>query len=135
MRFDEHGREILDQTPVARTVGFERPPSMQELIQRYVRTELSRQASQAGEESFEEADDFDVDDDPELKSPYEVDEGLPRWQESEQRQRAIEEAESRFLQKQKRNSEKPEPPPGGERSELEADLEAAPASKPSRTVL
>lgn len=133
MRY-ENGREILDPTPVARTVGFERPPSMQELIQRYVRTELSRQAGQAGEETFEEADDFDVDDDPELKSPYEVDEGLPRWEESAQRKRAIEEAESRFLQKQKPQSEQTLPPPGGDRREPEAELEAAPASKPPRTV-
>lgn len=57
------GKEYLDPTPVAVPVGFGRPESLQETIRRLVRTEVSRGASQAGFESFEEANDFDVDDD------------------------------------------------------------------------
>jgi len=125
---NEKGHEVLDSTPIARTVGFERPPSMQELIQRYVRTELSRQAAQAGAETFEEADDFDVDDDIELKSRYEVDESLPRWKEDDARRQAVEAAEARFLRKQQARSE-PGSGAGGERSELEAAPEARPVGK------
>lgn len=39
-----------------------RPPSIQELVQRYVREALSPAAVAEGKESFEEADDFEEDD-------------------------------------------------------------------------
>lgn len=65
--------EDPDPTPVAIPISFRRPPSIEEMIQKYVRTELSiRAAQQHQAETFEEADDFDVDDDPELRSPYEI---------------------------------------------------------------
>lgn len=73
MKYDDQGRELPDQTPVARPVNFRPPPSMQELIRQYVRTELSRQADLAGDETFEEADDFDIPDDPpDPSSPWEL---------------------------------------------------------------
>jgi len=50
-----------------------RPLSVKEQIQRLLRVELSAQARAQGFETFEEADDFDVEEeDPEPKSPYEV---------------------------------------------------------------
>lgn len=64
--------EDPDPTPLAIPVNFRRPPSIEEMIQKYVRTELSTRAQDQGAETFEEADDFDVDDDPELRSPYEI---------------------------------------------------------------
>jgi len=67
--------EHLDPTPIALPVGLDRPPSMAELVQRYVRTALSQHAADSGHETFEEADDFDVDDDPEIRTKYELDEG------------------------------------------------------------
>lgn len=73
MPHNEKGEEILDPTPVAMPVGFHRPPSLAEQVRRLVRTEFSRQAAALGEETFEEADDFDCGDDPELKSKYELD--------------------------------------------------------------
>ena len=39
-----------------------RPPTIQELVQRYVRESVSRQAVADGMESFDEADDFEEDD-------------------------------------------------------------------------
>lgn len=70
---DENGFEIPDPTPIALPVDFERPPTIQELVQRLVKYEMSAAAAAAGEESFEEADDFEVGDEPELRSPYELD--------------------------------------------------------------
>lgn len=64
-RYNEKGQEILDQTPVALPAGLKRPPSLQERIRQFVRTELSRQAEEQGQESFEEADDFDIPDEEE----------------------------------------------------------------------
>lgn len=65
--------EFPDPTPLHVPIGFRRPPSLTEMIQRYVRIELSEQAAAKHQaETFEEADDFLVDDDPELLSPYEI---------------------------------------------------------------
>lgn len=76
---DQDGREVLDTTPVAPPVGYRRQPSMVENIRAMIRSEKLRQeAAEAGYETFEEADDFDVGDDYDPTSPYEGDfEPLP----------------------------------------------------------
>lgn len=68
---DDEGREVLNPLPTVTNTDI-RPPSLQEQIQRLVRTELSRQVQQQGAETFEEANDFDVPDDdiPADTSPY-----------------------------------------------------------------
>ena len=65
------GFEVPDPTPVAPPVGYVRHVPLAEQIRNMVRSEALRQAAeQAGAETFEEADDFDVEDfDP--RSPYE----------------------------------------------------------------
>lgn len=77
-KFDQAGREIPDQTPVDIPVGFERPESLHDQIKRLIRTELSAQADAAGLETFEEADDFDVGDDDDPRSPHELDDDQER---------------------------------------------------------
>lgn len=72
MPLDSRGYEVLDDTPVSRPVRFSPPPTLQEQIKRFVRVELSRQAEEQGEETFEDADDFDVGDDYDPKSPWEL---------------------------------------------------------------
>lgn len=71
-RLDDHGREVLDPTPIAPPIGWKPEPSMVEIIRAQIAGERLRQeAEAAGKESFEEADDFDVDDDFDPSSPYE----------------------------------------------------------------
>lgn len=67
------GREIPDPVPIEPPVGFIRQPSMIDNIRALVQGEhLRREALAAGAETFEEADDFDIDDDPvDYTSPYE----------------------------------------------------------------
>jgi hypothetical protein len=72
MALNENGHEILDDTPVSMPVGFKRPMSMTDMIRQYVKTEMSKQASDSGQESWEEADDFDIGDDYDPKSPWEL---------------------------------------------------------------
>ena len=73
-KLDEKGHEVLDQTPLAIPVGFGPPETLAEQIRRILRTEQFRASIEAeGHESFEEADDFDVGDDFDPKSPYEED--------------------------------------------------------------
>lgn len=74
-QYDEFGRELPDATKVEVPLNFRRPPTIQEQIRQFVRSEVSRAAQEQGFESFEDADDFDVDDyDPDPLSPYELSE-------------------------------------------------------------
>lgn len=67
------GSERLDPKPVAIPAGFKRPETLAEQVQRLVRTQISREAREAGFETFEESEDFDVDDDAyEPSTPYET---------------------------------------------------------------
>jgi len=69
---DKDGREVLDSTPLALPIGFERPMSLEEKIALRVRMEVaSQRLGEAGYETLEESDDFDVGDDYEPNSPYE----------------------------------------------------------------
>lgn len=67
---DEDGHEV----PSPKTMflpGATEPLSIKEQIQRLMRAELSRQMAAQGQETFEEANDFDVpDEDPEPMSNY-----------------------------------------------------------------
>lgn len=69
---DADGNEVLDTTPVEIPLGFNRPPSIQETIARYMNS-AALLAERQGMESFEEAEDFDVGDDYDPSSPYELD--------------------------------------------------------------
>ena len=68
------GSEVVDSTPMAPPLGYKKSESVHEMIQRQVRSELlRREIEAAGGESFDEANDFNVEDDVENLPPgYEV---------------------------------------------------------------
>lgn len=69
---DSEGREVLDTTPIAPPVNFNQQPSMVEYVRNLVRSEkLRMEAEEAGMETFEESEDFDVDDDVGIFSQWE----------------------------------------------------------------
>ncbi|AXQ65682.1 MAG: hypothetical protein [Microviridae sp.] len=71
---DDKGREVLDPRPLEIPIGFERPLTLEQQIQRLMRVEYNKLAqiqSMEGVETPEEADDFDVDDDFDIFTPYE----------------------------------------------------------------
>lgn len=71
--YNERNEEILDTTPVEMPIGYERPESLASMIARMINsTELQRAAQKQGLETFEESDDFEMDDDGELVSPYQL---------------------------------------------------------------
>lgn len=73
-RLTPRGHEVPDPTPMAPPVGFKKQPSMIENIRAMVRSEnLRLAAQQAGMETMDEADDFEVGDDYDPSSPYEHD--------------------------------------------------------------
>lgn len=71
---DSKGHEIPDDSPVAIPVRFNRIPNMMDQMRTLIRAEVSRAAEAEGYETFEEADDFDIGDDYEPNSRYELDE-------------------------------------------------------------
>lgn len=74
MPLNARGQEIPDPTPIEIPSGLRRPPSIHDEMKRFIRMELSRQQSEAGLESFEEADDFDLDESEidDIPTPYMV---------------------------------------------------------------
>lgn len=61
-QLNEDGHELLNPVPVNVNIDLEKPLSLKEQIQRLMRNELSLQADLQGHETFEEANDFDVED-------------------------------------------------------------------------
>lgn len=73
MKLDEKGREILSSKPLRIPVGFEEPEPLADMVRRLIRTNASVVAAEAGMETFEEANDFDIEDDPvDPHTPYET---------------------------------------------------------------
>lgn len=72
--YNDKGEEVLDTTPVNIPVRFKIPIPLNERIKQMVRQEASQLAQQNGQETFEEADDFDIpDDNPDPTTPWEED--------------------------------------------------------------
>lgn len=67
---DHLGREIPNPTPLAPPVGYVKQPTIAELMRKMIH-QVSFEAANAGAETEEEANDFDVDEDYEPESPWE----------------------------------------------------------------
>lgn len=62
---NKHGRrESMDSTPMTLPAGFRRPPSLIDQMRVMIRREMSEAAAARGRETFEEANDFEVPDEP-----------------------------------------------------------------------
>lgn len=75
-RLSQKGREVVDSTPMAPPVGYKKSPSIQEQLRAMVVRELAAREAlkEQGFETFEEADDFEIADDPvDPGTPYEMD--------------------------------------------------------------
>jgi len=72
-RHDKMGRELPDARPMEPPAGYVPSPSIAEMIQQMVTSSLiKQQLAQQGDETFEEANNFDIPDDPvDPSSPYE----------------------------------------------------------------
>lgn len=70
---DPRGQVVPDPVPIAPPIGYKKQPSMVEIVRDMVRSErLAQAAREAGHETFDESEDFDVGDEPELmRSPWE----------------------------------------------------------------
>ena len=68
---NENGHEVLDDTPIALPLRLSRPPSRLEELRSLLNV-VNREALTNGQETFEEADDFNVGDDYDPRSPWEL---------------------------------------------------------------
>ena len=67
------GHEVPDPTVIEPPLGYVQSPDLMEQMRQMVRNEMSRIAEANEFETFEEADDFDIDDDPvDYTSPFEL---------------------------------------------------------------
>lgn len=66
------GLEFPNPIPVEAPLGIDRPPTLKEQIQRVMKIELGAQAAAQEMETFEESQDFDVDNDSFPGSKYEL---------------------------------------------------------------
>lgn len=67
---DEHGRELPNPVPMAPPIGYKKSPSIADQMRAMIRL-ASHEAANAGAESEEEANDFDVGEDMDPHTPYE----------------------------------------------------------------
>lgn len=106
----ETGHVVPDPTPMAPPIGYKRQPSMVEIVREMVRSErLAAEVGAAGYETFEEADDFDVGDEPDdLKSGFENDFDPPI---RELAAAGAEEVKKRNTAAKEKAKEKPATPP------------------------
>lgn len=102
---DDLGREIPDPRPMQPPIGYKKQPSMFDLVRDAVRREHALYAANREPETFEDAEDFDVDDDFDPQSPWE-NEFDPPWSEV---RAAIEE-------ERKKAAAAPPAPPAGQPS-------------------
>ena len=71
---NELGQEVLNPIPKELAAGLERPPTLQQRVQRAIAQELSRQAELQAYETIQDAQDFDLEDDFVVQlSGYELD--------------------------------------------------------------
>lgn len=68
-QFNERGEQIGDPRQTEWPTELKRPLSLQDEIKRFIRLEMSEAARNQGLETFEESDDFDVGEDPDLLLP------------------------------------------------------------------
>lgn len=67
------GHEVPDPTVIEPPLGYIPQPDLMEQMRRMVQNEMSRIAALQEFETFEEADDFDIDEDPvDYTTPYEM---------------------------------------------------------------
>lgn len=62
--YNAYGQEIPDQTKMELPIGYHHPEPLSSMIQRLINVE-SQKASREGNETFEEADDFNLDEEEE----------------------------------------------------------------------
>lgn len=129
-RFDEHGREILNPTPMQPPLGYRAQPSLAEQIRQHIRSMKHLEDDEP--ETEEEADDFDIEDDPIIESRWEND-MVPSIKEVRARGKLLEQEARKYAQPPA--NKQPEPKPAEEEPEPEPLQSREPPAKNQRSSL
>lgn len=76
-KIDKHGREVLSNIPLELPLDCHHPRTLQEEMARFLNTKAARIAAESGHDTFEDDQDFDVEDDPFPPSDHELDDDYP----------------------------------------------------------
>lgn len=106
-RFTENGEEVLNPTPMQPPLGYKKQLSLAEQIRQQVRQ--LKHLDDNEPETEEEADDFEIEDDPAPPSRWEND-LIPSIKETRQRARALEEAARLYAAPPEPTQHEPDPP-------------------------
>lgn len=113
------GHEILNPVPLAPPLGYKPVPHLIDQIKEAVRSEMFRRDMEdAGVETFEEADDFDIPDDPFPFSQYENEGDIPVSVLLAEGRKAI--AEKQKAAERAAKEEVAEPPAGARKGRVRA---------------
>lgn len=107
-RFSPDNQEILNPTPMQPPLGFKASPSLAEQIRQQVRALKHMEDTEP--ETEEEADDFDIEDDPTPHSRWEND-MIPSIKETRARARALEKEARRYAAPKAPQASAPGAPP------------------------
>lgn len=132
MPHDEHGREVLDTTPIAVPLRVRPAAGLRDQIREILRSEkLAEDLDATGVETFEESEDFDIEDDDfhDPHSPFEL-EFEPDGPEEDINPDALEALKQVVRDALKEEEKPPEDPPEKE-PEKDRVLIAPHASVPS----
>lgn len=139
-RLDERGHEVVSNVPMQPPLGYKKEPSVTDRIRDMVRSEMLRkEVEAAGLETMEEADDFDIPDDPiDPSTPFEENFDPPpppplklteeEWEERERK---------RYTEDEYKKLRATKPPAGQEVSAVKpdkSDVPAKPLDAPSTEV-
>lgn len=112
-KFTKDGKELPDQKRVELPIGYRVPETMEEKMMRMIDSKLSRRAEEAGLETIEEANDFDMGEEDGLPLPMSQFELTDMQEENFAR-------DASFM-KEKRASKKRPPDPPTEKEEVVKD--------------
>lgn len=71
-RLDKNGKELPDSKPMVVPIDLRKPETIQQQVARLVTLKMIQTQSNVGKESFDDANDFNIDDDPvEPNTPWE----------------------------------------------------------------
>lgn len=110
-RFTEAGKEMLNPTPMQPPLGYERPLSMVEVVRQQIRQ--FKHLEDTEPETEEEADDFEIAEDPIMESRWEND-MIPSIKESRERLAELEREANLYANPNPSPREAAEPPPSPE---------------------
>lgn len=121
-RHNEDGHEILNPTPMQPPLNYRAQPSLAEQIRQQVRAYAALQDMEP--ETEEEADDFEIEDDPQPISRWEND-MIPSIKETRARARELDRVQKLYAVAPNANQERPSPV-GGEQPPAQGDLNTTP---------